>query len=154
MSDYLVHELERYGVVVRDRSDIAALHGEDGRLAAVTLKSGELLSYSFMFLFLGAVPCTEWLDDTVGRDRDGFILTGAAANTETCSRPTFPACSRPVTCAPGRPNAVPPPSVKEQWPSSSSTPTSLYPCPRGSDVSIAVCIDLDQIALREPPACV
>ena len=32
MSDYLIHELERYGVVVRDRSEIAALHGEDGRL--------------------------------------------------------------------------------------------------------------------------
>ena len=27
-------------------------------------------------------PCTEWLDDTVGRDDDGFILTGAAANTD------------------------------------------------------------------------
>ena len=30
MSDYLVRELERYGVAVRDRSEIAALHG-DGR---------------------------------------------------------------------------------------------------------------------------
>ena len=35
-----------------------------------------------MFLFLGALPCTEWLDDTVGRDRDGFLLTGAAANMD------------------------------------------------------------------------
>ena len=34
MSDYLIHDLERYGVVVRDRSEIAALHGEDGRLEA------------------------------------------------------------------------------------------------------------------------
>jgi thioredoxin reductase (NADPH) len=82
MSDYLIHDLERYGVVVRDRSEIAALHGEDGRLGAVTLKSGEQLSFSFLFLFLGAMPCTEWLDDTVGRDHDGFILTGAAANTD------------------------------------------------------------------------
>ena len=90
MSDYLVHELERYGVVVRDRSDIAALHGEEGRLAAVTLKSGELLTYSFMFLFLGAVPCTEWLDDTVGRDRDGFILTGAAANIDNLLETDIP----------------------------------------------------------------
>ena len=80
MSDYLIHELERYGVLVRDRSEIAALHGEDGHLAAVTLESGELLAYSYLFLFLGALPCTEWLDDTVARDRNGFILTGAAAN--------------------------------------------------------------------------
>ena len=82
MSDYLIHELERYGVAVRDRSEIATLHGEDGHLEAVTLISGERLPFSFMFLFLGALPCTEWLDDTVGRDHDGFILTGAAANVD------------------------------------------------------------------------
>jgi len=82
MSDYLIHELERVGVVVRDRSEIAALQGENGRLAAVTLKGGQLLPFSFLFLFLGALPCTEWLDDTVGRDRDGFIVTGPAANAD------------------------------------------------------------------------
>ena len=82
MSDYLIHELERYGVAVRDRSEIAALHGEGGRLEAVTLTSGERLRFSFLFLFLGALPCTEWLGDTVARDHDGFILTGAAAGAD------------------------------------------------------------------------
>jgi thioredoxin reductase (NADPH) len=76
MSDYLIHELARYGVAVRDRSEVAELHGTDGRLDAVTLKSGELLPFSFLFFFLGAKPCTEWLDDTVARGDDGFILTG------------------------------------------------------------------------------
>ena len=56
MSDYLVLELERAGVAVRDRTEIAALHGEDGNLEAVTLKSGERLPFSFLFLFLGALP--------------------------------------------------------------------------------------------------
>ena len=32
MSDYLVRELDRYGVAVRDRSEIAALHGQDGQV--------------------------------------------------------------------------------------------------------------------------
>jgi thioredoxin reductase (NADPH) len=82
MSDYLIHELERYGVAVRDRSEIGALHGDDGHLEAVTLTGGERFPFSFMFLFLGALPCTEWLDDTVARDHDGFILTGAAANMD------------------------------------------------------------------------
>jgi thioredoxin reductase (NADPH) len=82
MSDYLIHELERYGVAVRDRSEIGVLHGENGHLEAVTLIDGERLPFSFMFLFLGALPCTEWLDDTVARDHDGFILTGAAANMD------------------------------------------------------------------------
>jgi thioredoxin reductase (NADPH) len=79
MSEYLVRELERYGVAVRDRSEIAELHGEEGQLEAVTLKSGERLPFSALFLFLGASPCTEWLGDAVARDEDGFILTGAAA---------------------------------------------------------------------------
>ena len=79
MSAYLIRELERYGVAVRDSSEIGALHGDDGTLESVTLESGERLPFSFLFLFLGARPCTEWLDDAVARDEDGFVLTGAAA---------------------------------------------------------------------------
>jgi thioredoxin reductase (NADPH) len=82
MSDYLVRELERYGVAVRDRSEIAALHGDDGRLESVTLTTGERLPFSYLFLFLGAQPCTEWLGDTVARDDNGFILTGEDAHAD------------------------------------------------------------------------
>jgi thioredoxin reductase (NADPH) len=82
MSDYLIRELERYGVAVRARSEVAALHGDGGRLEAITLSSGERLSFSFLFLFLGAYPCTDWLDDAVARDRDGFVLTGTAAGSD------------------------------------------------------------------------
>jgi thioredoxin reductase (NADPH) len=82
MSDYLIRELERFGVAVRDRSEIATLHGADGRLDAVTLKSGARLPFSFLFLFLGAQPCTHWLDDAVARAADGFILTGDAAGAD------------------------------------------------------------------------
>jgi thioredoxin reductase (NADPH) len=82
MSDYLVRELERYGVAVRDLSEIGALHGDDGQLDAVTLKTGERLPFSFVFLFLGALPCTDWLGDTVARDDDGFVLTGSAAGAD------------------------------------------------------------------------
>ncbi len=77
MSDYLIRELERYGVAIRDRSEIAQLHGADGQLEAVTLRSGERMPYAFLFLFLGAQPCTEWLGDVVARDENGFILTGS-----------------------------------------------------------------------------
>jgi thioredoxin reductase (NADPH) len=79
MSDYLVQELEQAGVAVRDRSEIAELRGADGQLEAVTLTSGERLPFSFLFLFLGALPCTDWLDDVVARDDHGFVLTGEAA---------------------------------------------------------------------------
>jgi thioredoxin reductase (NADPH) len=79
MSHYLLDELERFGVAVRDRSEISALRGEDGRLEAVTLTDGTELPLSFLFLFLGASPCTGWLGETVARDDDGFVLTGEDA---------------------------------------------------------------------------
>jgi thioredoxin reductase (NADPH) len=82
MSHYLLEELDRYGVAVRDRSEIAALHGSDGTLERVTLTDGAELPFSFLFLFLGAAPCTEWLGDVVSRDEHGFILTGPDASAE------------------------------------------------------------------------
>jgi thioredoxin reductase (NADPH) len=82
MSQYLIDELDRYGVAVRDRSEIAGLQGEDGQLRSVTLADGERLPFSFLFLFLGATPCTEWLGDVLARDGDGFILTGAEVGAE------------------------------------------------------------------------
>ena len=78
MSEYLILELERYGVEVRGRSEIEVLHGSAGQLEAVTLKDGERLPFSFLFLFLGASPCTEWLDGVLARDEHGFVLTGPA----------------------------------------------------------------------------
>jgi thioredoxin reductase (NADPH) len=90
MSEYLIRELERYGVAVRDRSEIAALHGTEGQLEAVTLKSGERLPFSFLFFFLGAQPCTEWLDDAVARAADGFILTGDAAGADNLLETSVP----------------------------------------------------------------
>ena len=82
MSHYLLSDLERYGVVVRDRSEVAELHGSDGELEAVTLRDGERLSFTTLFLFLGAEPCTDWLGDAIARDENGFILTGDAAGAE------------------------------------------------------------------------
>ena len=82
MSDYLISDLARYGVTVRDRSEIAAVHGADGQLDAVTLRDGQQLPVSFLFLFLGASPCTEWLRDVVACDARGFVLTGADAGAD------------------------------------------------------------------------
>jgi thioredoxin reductase (NADPH) len=90
MSDYLIRELERYGVAIRDRSEIAELHGSDGRLEAVTLTDGTQLAFSFLFLFLGARPCTEWLGDAVARDADGFIVTGRPAGAASLLETSVP----------------------------------------------------------------
>ena len=83
-------ELERYGVAVRDRSEITELHGSDGELEAVVLRDGERLPFSFLFVFLGAAPCTDWLGETVARDDNGFVLTGASAGSETLLETSVP----------------------------------------------------------------
>jgi thioredoxin reductase (NADPH) len=90
MSDYLIRELERSGVAIRDRSEIAALHGHDGILKKVTLTDGEHVSLSFLFLFLGAKPCTEWLDGAIARDDHGFVLTGEPAGAEYLLETSLP----------------------------------------------------------------
>jgi thioredoxin reductase (NADPH) len=82
MSQYLIEEIDRYGVVVRDRSEVNALRGSDGQLEAVTLTDGTELPFSYLFLFLGAVPCTDWLGKTIARDSNGFVLTGAEAGAD------------------------------------------------------------------------
>jgi thioredoxin reductase (NADPH) len=48
----------------------------------VTLRDGERLPFSFLFLFLGAAPCTDWLGDSVARDDKGFVLTGSDAGAD------------------------------------------------------------------------
>ena len=90
MSDYLVRELDRYRVAIRDSSEIKALHGAGGLLEAVTLTNGERVPLSFLFLFLGARPCTEWLDEAIARDDDGFILTGTAVGSENFLETSVP----------------------------------------------------------------
>jgi len=79
MSQYLIEELDRFGVLVRDRSEICMLEGTDGRLESVKLTDGDTLELSYLFFFLGASPCTGWLGEAVARDPDGFILTGSDA---------------------------------------------------------------------------
>ena len=92
MSDYLVHDLERFGVLVRARSEIAALHGTDGQLEAVTLRGGsdERVALSYLFLFLGADPCTGWLGDALALDDDGFVVTGRRAGAEAILETSVP----------------------------------------------------------------
>ena len=82
MSAYLIDELDRYGVAVRDESEICELRGNDGLLESVKLTDGTELPFSFLFLFLGAQPCTGWVGGTVATDEKGFILTGEDAGAE------------------------------------------------------------------------
>ncbi|HEX6255958.1 MAG TPA: NAD(P)/FAD-dependent oxidoreductase [Euzebyales bacterium] len=82
MSQYLVARImDAPNIEVRHRSVVAAVHG-DGHLETLTLAdrdSGatEDVPASWLFVFIGATPRTEWLGPDVARDDRGFIMTGA-----------------------------------------------------------------------------
>ena len=90
MSDYLVGDLDRYGVAVRSESEVGELQGNEGVLEAVTLADGTRLELSFLFCFLGATPRTDWLGETIARDAHGFILTGPDAGAEALLETSVP----------------------------------------------------------------
>jgi len=81
MSSYLVDRIEASpSIEVRLRSQVVAARG-DGHLESLTLAdrdSGgtEEVPTSWLFVFIGAAPRTDWLGADVARDDHGFVLTG------------------------------------------------------------------------------
>ncbi len=81
MSRYLVERITSApNIEVRYRSEVVACRG-DGHLEALTLAerdSGmdEEVSTSWLFIFIGASPRTDWLGPGVVRDDHGFVVTG------------------------------------------------------------------------------
>jgi len=80
MSLYLVAQIRATGnIEVRLRSAVVAAQG-DGHLAKVTLceegSPPQELETSWLFVYIGASPRTDWLGSSVARDTRGFVLTG------------------------------------------------------------------------------
>ncbi len=81
MSQYLVERIRSAGNIdVRLRSDVVAARG-DGHLEALTLadraaNTEEEVPTSWLFVFIGATPRTDWLGTDVVRDDKGFVITG------------------------------------------------------------------------------
>jgi thioredoxin reductase (NADPH) len=81
MSTYLVERIAAApNIAVRYRCQVVAGRG-DGHLEALTLAdqdSGvtEEVPSSWLFVFIGASPRTEWLGPDVVRDDKGFVVTG------------------------------------------------------------------------------
>jgi thioredoxin reductase (NADPH) len=84
MSRYLIRRIEETpNIHLHCRSEITRLIGDGVRLRAVEYldrDSGKTVLVDapsvFLFLFLGASPCTTWLRGTLALDEKGFIKTG------------------------------------------------------------------------------
>jgi thioredoxin reductase (NADPH) len=81
MSHYLIQQIaELPNVRVRTCSEIVGASGSDHleRLTIADRKAGteEEVDASWLFVFIGAAPCTDWIGKEVVRDDNGFVLTG------------------------------------------------------------------------------
>ena len=81
MSQYLIDQIAATpNITVQAHSSVVEAKGETS-LEAIAIQNtitGEtqVVPATSLFIFIGAVPRTEWLDGVVARDDRGFILTG------------------------------------------------------------------------------
>jgi thioredoxin reductase (NADPH) len=81
MSHYLIEQIGQLpNVKVRTNSSVSEAGGGDHLewLRIIDRESGveENVNTSWLFVFIGAAPCTDWLGKAVQRDENGFVLTG------------------------------------------------------------------------------
>ncbi|MGA1988220.1 MAG: FAD-dependent oxidoreductase [Candidatus Sulfotelmatobacter sp.] len=82
MSQYLIDQIkETPNIQVWTHASIAEVHGdthlEEISVLCTDTSKVERVPASSMFIFIGALPRTDWLAGTVERDERGFLLTGA-----------------------------------------------------------------------------
>ncbi|HEY6935756.1 MAG TPA: FAD-dependent oxidoreductase [Terriglobales bacterium] len=81
MSQYLIDQIQRTpNIQLWNHASIAEVHG-DKHLEEISVLCSdtnkiERVPANAMFIFIGAMPRTDWLADAVERDDRGFILTG------------------------------------------------------------------------------
>ena len=81
MSHYLVEQIAKLpNVTVRTNSEVVGASGSDHlerlRIADRATGTEEEVAASWLFVFIGAAPGTDWLGKEVVRDEHGFVLTG------------------------------------------------------------------------------
>ncbi len=81
MSQYLIDQIEATdNITVQTHSSVIEAKGETS-LEALVIKNSQTgetqtVPANSLFIFIGALPLTNWLDGVVERDERGFILTG------------------------------------------------------------------------------
>ena len=82
MSQYLIEQIQRTpNIHLWAHASVAEVHGNEHleEISILCSDSGKIerVPANAMFIFIGAMPRTDWLSGVVERDDRGFILTGA-----------------------------------------------------------------------------
>jgi thioredoxin reductase (NADPH) len=81
MSQYLANRIRATAnVVIHEHTEIESVAGSR-RIEQITLKNNDgapkrTMPCSAVFVFIGAEPAAQWLPSEIGRDADGYLLTG------------------------------------------------------------------------------
>ncbi|MGF6882322.1 thioredoxin reductase (NADPH) [Nocardia sp. GAS34] len=81
MSHYLIQQIEQIGnIVVHPCTEVVSVDGHD-HMERIILRNNatgaeEKVDAERLFLFIGAAPETDWLDDIVARDPAGYVVAG------------------------------------------------------------------------------
>ncbi len=81
MSSYLIRQIrDTPNIEVRLHTQVVEAAGEEHleriRLCDTHAGAVEEVDANYLFVFIGAAPCTDWVDGVVQRDPNGFLLTG------------------------------------------------------------------------------
>ena len=81
MSQYLIDQIkEMPKIQLWTHASVAEVHGstrlEEISVLCTDTNKIERVPASSMFIFIGALPSTDWLAGTVDRDERGFLMTG------------------------------------------------------------------------------
>jgi thioredoxin reductase (NADPH) len=119
MSEYLIREIDAApNIAVRRRVTVTGGAGQN-RLESLTLtdlesSAAETVGAGALFVLIGAEPRTQWLPDTVRRDKAGFVMigtdllddgrpgTGRCGGCRCSWNPACPASSRSAMSGTGR----------------------------------------------------
>src|SRR5499433_4300802 len=81
MSQYLIDQIkETPNIQLWTHASVAEVHGDTHleEISVLCSDTGKIekVPATSMFIFIGALPRTDWLANVIGRDERGFILTG------------------------------------------------------------------------------
>jgi thioredoxin reductase (NADPH) len=108
MSRYLVRRIEDHPTItLRTRTELVALSG-DRHLDRVQWRDSrtgivETHDIKHVFMMMGAMPNTGWLDGCVALDSRGFIKTGPDLSTEDLTGAAWPLARPPYLLETNRP---------------------------------------------------
>jgi len=106
MSAYLIDRIEASpNINVVTRTEVTALHGDDHllRITRIDRDTAQESEHdcSGLFLFIGAIPYTDWVSELIELDSKGFILTDTSVSETSGYQPLAYETSQPGVFAAG-----------------------------------------------------